>query len=265
MVVAGGLEFLGFGAGAKEQNLFGPLDLADLEKVHAVEVGPKLRDLGRRDGEEQLVVFATMQSELQGVPLMRATRAANAGDGNPLRPNPCADSAGAAEASNVGREAITQIDERTRQVLAGKELAQANLGLGVAMCAKGGRGPSCPASAARFEEAQAKCRKAEAPTNEDLVTWPGARAPQRFPLPHLSDNDHIDDCGAWNDCGVTSDHGYVVAPGETGDASEKTLDPGSEESRESANDTSANRGVPPIAATSLSARARARWPTDAAG
>lgn len=220
VVVAGGEEFFRFGACAKEQNLLGPLDLADLNQGHAVEAGRDPRDLCRRDGEEQLVVFATMESELQRVPLVSVARTVNVGDGNPLRQNPGADSAGSAQAGEVSRKAIAEIDERTRQVLAGKKLAQPNLGLGVAMCAKGGRGPSGPASAARFEEAKAERRKAEAATNEDLVAWPGTRAPQRFPFPRLADNDHIDDCGAWNDCGVTADHGHVMAPGETGDASE---------------------------------------------
>ena len=65
MVVAGGEEFFRFGAGAKEQNLLGLLDLADPEQGHAVEVGGDPGDFGRRYGEEQLVVLATMQSELQ--------------------------------------------------------------------------------------------------------------------------------------------------------------------------------------------------------
>src|SRR6266567_8096331 len=109
------------GAGQDEKDFFRSANFADPMKRDAAILSRDLRRLLGRNGEEEFVIFATMECEIQGIG--GAQRKVGRRNGDSLCTKACAHLTGFTETGQICRKSIAQIDECGGQISLDKKLA----------------------------------------------------------------------------------------------------------------------------------------------
>lgn len=236
MVIPCGPKKFFAAAGQGKEDLFRPAHLTDLMKRDAAILSWDLRRLLGRNGEEEFVIFPTVEGEIQGVGGAQIMAGRRSRD--PLRPNARAHSAGLTEARQVYRKAIAQVDERGGELSPDKKPAEGAAGLGKKMDVDGivtilvwpRKLSANPGAVRRYgtrlEGSEAQHGNAKPAAHIEVIACPCAGPVDCLPALDFARHNDIDGNVSGNYGRVPAHHGDPVALGKRINARVKLLQPG---------------------------------------
>src|SRR5437016_13997853 len=124
MVVASGTERRCCPIRSNQSHSFRPADFSDSVERKVSKPHRDFASFAGRDGEQQLVVFASVERQIERICWTRPAAGWKLRPRNQVSPNAGADSARFAEVGEVRREPVADVDERGGQTLAREVAAQ---------------------------------------------------------------------------------------------------------------------------------------------
>ena len=157
MVIASGTETRYCAVRSNQSHSLRPADFSDSVERKASKPHRDFASFTGRDGEQQLVVFASVERQIKRICWTRPAACRKLRPRNQVSPNAGADAARFTEVGEVRREPVADVDERGGQTLAREVAAQSATRFGIKV-SPDGSALLWARSPARLQQPQAQRR-----------------------------------------------------------------------------------------------------------